>query len=63
MVDIQRDMVSANVEIGQLLGTLLKSGVDRETVMARITQLQSQLSRQAAEFDELAARYRQLGEP
>jgi hypothetical protein len=60
MVDIQREMVAANMEIGERLGSLLMGGVDREGVLAEIRRLQSRLSCQAAEFQSLAARYRDL---
>lgn len=61
MVDIQREMVAANVEIGERLGSLIRGGVDRDGVLAEIRRLQSMLACQAAEFESLAKRYRDLG--
>jgi hypothetical protein len=61
MVDIQREMVSANVEIGELLSSLLRGSGPREIVLGRIQRLQSALASQASEFDALAKKYRDPG--
>jgi hypothetical protein len=63
MVDIQREMVAANVEVGELLSRLLQGGVDREAVLERINRAQAKLAERAAEFEALAENYREHGDP